>query len=168
MSKTWFISDPHFGHKSIIKLANRPFATVEEMDNTIINNINFKVKHDDILYCLGDFAHRVTVEKIIEYRKRINCHNIILIAGNHDRKILLDSSLYNLFTLVHPLGTLLQLNKKWVTCCHYPMLSWFRSRRGGIMLHGHSHEAKNNQKHRYNVCVENYNYEPITLEEILG
>ena len=36
MSKTWFISDMHFGHANIIKYEDRPFADTAAMDKELI------------------------------------------------------------------------------------------------------------------------------------
>lgn len=52
----WFIADPHFSHANIIKYCHRPFADVNEMDATLVENWNAKVKKDDVVWCLGDFA----------------------------------------------------------------------------------------------------------------
>lgn len=68
----WFTSDTHFGHTNIIEYCNRPFSCIEEMNGKIINNINSKVKHNDILYHLGDFSFR----NHKSYRERINCRQI--------------------------------------------------------------------------------------------
>ena len=51
MSKSFFIADTHFGHSEIMNYENRPFSSVEEMDNTIISNWNSVVSDNDkVLY----------------------------------------------------------------------------------------------------------------------
>ena len=50
----YFTSDLHLNHARIIELANRPFGSVEEMNDTIIGNINDTVGADDTLWVLGD------------------------------------------------------------------------------------------------------------------
>jgi calcineurin-like phosphoesterase family protein len=52
----FFTSDTHFNHKNIIKLCNRPFTSIEEMNEKIIENWNNIVKPEDIVWHLGDFA----------------------------------------------------------------------------------------------------------------
>ena len=78
----YYIADLHLGHKNIIRLSNRPFHSVEEMDQTIINNINKTIKPEDDLYILGDFAFK---SNGWEMAKRLN-GNITLLKGNLDFK----------------------------------------------------------------------------------
>ena len=54
----YFTSDLHLGHRNIIRLCNRPFATIEEMDETLIRNWNAKVTNGDTVYILGDFCYK--------------------------------------------------------------------------------------------------------------
>jgi calcineurin-like phosphoesterase family protein len=49
----WFTSDTHFHHKNIIKYCNRPYSSVEEMNNALIENWNKTVKQNDILHVFG-------------------------------------------------------------------------------------------------------------------
>jgi len=36
MPNSWFIADFHLGHSNIIRYCTRPFATIEEMDQAIL------------------------------------------------------------------------------------------------------------------------------------
>ena len=83
MEKTWFISDSHFSHKNIIDYCNRPFLSIEEMNDTLIYNWNKIVKNNDRVFMLGDFA-LCGKDKIIEIGQKLNGRKI-LILGNHDR-----------------------------------------------------------------------------------
>src|ERR1700740_2733163 len=56
MPDTWFTADFHLGHANIIRYCSRPFATVDEMDQAILERLNTCVKVHDILYFLGDFC----------------------------------------------------------------------------------------------------------------
>ncbi|MEJ7707010.1 MAG: hypothetical protein WKF82_06805 [Nocardioidaceae bacterium] len=52
----YFTSDTHFSHANIIRLCNRPFADVDEMDEAIIERWNATVTSADTVYHLGDVA----------------------------------------------------------------------------------------------------------------
>lgn len=54
----YFTSDTHFFHNNIIKACNRPFASVEEMNDGLIKNWNNTVSPKDTIYHLGDCALR--------------------------------------------------------------------------------------------------------------
>jgi len=52
----WFTSDEHFNHENILKLfVYRPFRSVDEMNTTIIQRHNARVKDNDVVFHLGDF-----------------------------------------------------------------------------------------------------------------
>lgn len=51
----YFTSDHHFGHEIIIKFTNRPFGSVEDMDQELIKRWNSGVNTYDKIYDLGNF-----------------------------------------------------------------------------------------------------------------
>ncbi len=82
MSKTWFTSDTHFGHANIIRYCGRPWATVEEMNEALIQNWNSVVAPEDTVWHLGDFAMGDR-KRIPAIRERLH-GRIHIVQGNHD------------------------------------------------------------------------------------
>ena len=163
----YFTSDLHLGHNAAIRMCERPFATVEEMNRTLIANINARVKQHDIIYILGDIAHRTPVEEVNQMIAQINGKKI-LIRGNHDKKY--DPSLFD------GIYDFLEVNFEGhsISLMHYPMEEWPKSRYGSLHLHGHQHnkpEYNREQKaqgiFRYDVGVDANGYCPVSWDEIL-
>ena len=50
MSKNFYISDLHFGHKNIIGFDSRPWNDLAEMEKGLINNWNNVVTKEDTTY----------------------------------------------------------------------------------------------------------------------
>ena len=79
----FFTSDLHLGHENCIRLCNRPFSSIEEMDEILIENWNHKVTGKDTVYILGDLIYR-SQKPPEEYLRRLRGKKH-LILGNHDR-----------------------------------------------------------------------------------
>ena len=54
----FFISDTHFGHANVLRLCDRPFETIEQMNEAIIGNWNRRVTGSDSVYIIGDMFFR--------------------------------------------------------------------------------------------------------------
>jgi len=135
-----FLSDLHLGHGNIIRLCERPFASVEEMDAALIENWNRKVKKEDVVYVLGDVVW--DKRKVAYYMEQLAGRKI-LITGNHDVGWAKREECQRYFELVAPYLEL-RLDGHPITLCHYPLLEWNFSReeekkRLGYLIHGHIH-----------------------------
>ena len=154
--KVWVCSDSHFAHKNICRgvtewrlpdgsipiSQTRDFNTIEQMNETIVNNINSVVGQDDVLIHLGDWSFS-GVENIKKFRDRILCKEIHLILGNHDTNIEKNrDNVQELFTSVSHYTKLIYKFKTFVLS-HYPIQSWDGLNKGHIQLHGHVHLPTN-------------------------
>ena len=83
----YYIADTHFGHANILKHDHRPFENTEEMDTTLINNWNERVKTNDDVYIIGDLCFRNADHPEEWYLKRLNGRKHLII-GNHDKALL--------------------------------------------------------------------------------
>lgn len=80
----YYIADCHFFHKGVIHFDNRPFKTVEEMNDIMIENWNNAVNDNDTVYILGDLTCGATQEQIDKLFATLK-GNKVLIKGNHDK-----------------------------------------------------------------------------------
>jgi calcineurin-like phosphoesterase family protein len=83
MPDVWFASDFHFGHENIIRFCNRPFESVREMDEILIENWNRVVKPGDRVWLPGDLCMG-KIQNTLQYISRLN-GNVVLMPGNHDK-----------------------------------------------------------------------------------
>lgn len=172
MQNTWFYSDPHLGHQGktsggIIKLAKRPFSSIDEMDATIISNINKRAMPNDVLYCLGDFS----MKDHNPYLERINCKTHILVPGNHDhtKRIKHGTLWHNFENLKHNGDRIikLKLDGQLIVLCHYKMATWDRSQYGTLHLYGHSHGNWPGDSQSCDVGLDCWDFQPVNLTEII-
>ncbi len=137
-TSVFFTSDTHFMHANIVEYCNRPFNTVDEMDEEIIKRWNKMVGEDDVVFHLGDFCFGS--EKSWRYLiSRLN-GMIYLVAGNHDKNITMD----HFVDVDQIMNIMVQGDDEMdddqrITLCHYPMISWYQSHRGAWQFFGHVH-----------------------------
>lgn len=79
----YFTSDWHLGHKRIIELSYRPFATVEEMNEWLIESANRDATEHDTLIFNGDIAMG-TIADTLPLFERVRARKVLK-PGNHDR-----------------------------------------------------------------------------------
>lgn len=189
-SHVFFISDPHLWHEAIIKFCNRPFNSVEEMNETIIRNWNNKVGKDDVVFCLGDFCFGGS-QKWNEVIDRLNGH-IHLIIGNHDMKNLRQGYMHK-FASVSFQQTI-YVGKQLIYLNHFPFLCYagsYRKDNPVWQIFGHLHsqdmyynieniddpEVKEILKkdfariqylmpYQYDVGVDKNNFTPLSFDEV--
>lgn len=185
MKNIYFTSDTHYGHSNIVKGTTkwegtvdrcRDFDTLEEHNETLIKSINSLVKHDDVLYHLGDWSFGGH-ENIKKFRDRLECREIHLVFGNHDQHIEPINSPYReLFTSCsHKLELNLKIDcmktnkfgKQLIFLSHYSHQVWNKSHHGAIHLFGHSHGTLKGIGKSMDVGVDTNNLYPYHLDEIL-
>ena len=185
MGKIFFTSDNHFGHERVIQFDGRPFSSVEEMDAEMIRRWNAKVGKGDLVYVLGDMIWKTRSDEAPKLIKSLN-GQIILIKGNHDR-FLHNAKAQNALAGIKDYDdicvTLEDGTKRRCILSHYFIPMYNGHRYQAIHLHGHSHftdeadievdiaERLNKQGFHteiYNVGCMYWNYEPVTLDEIIA
>lgn len=163
----WFTSDTHFCHKKVIEYSNRPFETVEEMDEALILMWNSVVRPNDTVWHLGDFAF-AKKDKIIEIAHRLNGHKN-LILGNHDRELKKYRYIEGAFESIQNYKEL-NINNEHIVMSHYAMRVWNKSHYGSMMLYGHSHGTSKPWGRSVDIGVDSkeisLDYRPYHLKEI--
>ncbi len=144
----YYIADLHFYHYNLLtKMDNRPFDSVEEMEDYIVERWNQKVRKNDEVIILGDlsFGNGPETQRVIE---RLN-GRLFLIKGNHDHRYLDDKNFDpSCFGWIKDYAELRDNNRK-VVLSHYPICFYngqYRRTEHGLpttyMLYGHVHNTR--------------------------
>lgn len=180
MPKKFYIADWHYGHTSALSFDNRPFKTIGEMNDALVERWNEVVSPGDCVYVLGDMfwcksSDAVPVLKSLHGEK-------FLIKGNHDRSN--DSSFCKQFVKIDEYMEVSDGERK-IVLCHYPIPCFKNHFYGWYHLHGHVHNSfeHNMMQHDKFLMRELYgkqclmynvgammpwmDYTPRTLEEII-
>lgn len=192
MSEVFFISDTHFGHERILELGNgRPFRSISEHDEKIVENWNSVVSPNDTVYHLGDVAlggvQNLEILKVLNGRK-------LLVPGNHDRlfsglkknyreknrpfyEAAFDEILPEILTIQEArLGGDVRIS-------HFPAFQdsfvefdkyeRFRPEDNGVpLIHGHTHQSSveslsGNGTPQVSIGVDAWNFTPVNYEQIV-
>jgi len=168
----WFISDHHLWHFNIIQYANRPFKTLIEMHEALLDWHNELVKPQDHVSFLGDVTLKrggsIDRKMFTDEIRKYNGHKRLYL-GNHDH-----------FPAKVYLEVFEKLYATWRTedkllFSHIPI----HPRSLGTAkanVHGHIHSnpdydavVQNDRIIPYiNVCVEAVNYHPVHKDELLS
>ncbi len=167
MSNIFLISDTHFSHEGVTKFLNkdgtklRPFDTVEQMDEYMVEKWNEVVTSKDKVYHLGDVTMK---HQHLNILSRLNGKKV-LIKGNHDIFKLSQYSKY--FYDVRGYHVLDGIIMSHIPI-HSDSIERFRAN-----IHGHLHSNRVMKDglidNRYfNVSVEQISYQPIPFEVVNG
>ena len=158
MSRVFFTSDWHFGHRSILKY--RDFDSIEEHDDTFIYNFNRVVGKRDIVFFMGDIAFS---EEGLEKLKRLrHCQKKVFYLGNHDT--LPTEKYLEYFDEVHAIRS---YKNFWLSHC--PIHSQeMRKRIGNIHGHLHASVLDDSRRQYFDVSPEKHKFEMVDFEDIKG
>ena len=181
----FFTSDTHFGHQRIIELCNRPFSSVEEMNEVMIERWNTVVKPDDVVIHLGDVALGKIAETL-PLIGRLNGYKV-LVPGNHDRVFSGEKPRIRERFTPEYLKVFQKIQKEtvWVSkddkpyalASHFPYsgdstgIDRHADKRpldnGLPLIHGHVHDSWKHNGRMFNVGVDVNNFFPVSEDEIV-
>lgn len=159
----FFTADEHYGHKNAIKHSSRPFSSVDEMNDALINNHNLVVGAKDTVVHCGDFTLIGNYQRVSDqFISKLNGNHIFL-RGSHDE------------WLKRSMDAPFILERKWqlkkesyfIVACHYAMRTWRKSHYNSWHVYGHSHGSLESFGKSYDVGVDNNDYYPVSLEQLV-
>jgi len=152
----FFTADPHFDGGDILRYENRPFNSVEQMNEAIVNKWNELVTDKDEVYLVGDVGNP-------EYIARLKGKKY-LIKGNHDT---LSNEEYRRLGFAEVYDKPIIYNEFWMVS-HEPMYVNRNMPYANIYGHVHNNPAYNTVSARgYCVSMDRTDFAPVDFEQIM-
>ena len=175
----WYTSDQHYGHANIIEFCGRPQKDVSDMNEDMVYRYNSVVKPEDTVMLLGDLCMGKLADSL-RYVEKLNGVKTLL-CGNHDKMFgtapgsdkrkrceapYFDAGISEILY-----GQVTTTIDRWaVTLCHFPRVgdttfkdrySEHRPKRGGILLHGHTHGRWRTKEEMIDVGCDSWGGYPV-------
>ena len=188
-AKCWFTSDQHFNHANVMNFCNRPWSDVKEMNTALTDNWNEVVGEKDVVFVLGDFCWKKDCWEVKKKLSELKGSHIFIVLGNHDNKdqfkkvdkrveVISDTAMIFISGIDEDKPS----REYEFMVSHFPLATWPHFRRGTINLHGHIHSGPRSRSDvdrpgfdlilknglTYDVGVDNNNYYPVEIREILN
>ena len=188
-SRTWWTADMHLGHRRIIELAHRPFGSLDEMNETIIQRWNAVVSDVDTVWVLGDVAMG-PIDESLAMCARLKGRKV-LVCGNHDRawsgyygkrekqaawveRYRVDGGFAEILDSVATVD-LPGLSTP-VSVCHFPYegdshgedryVEYRPVDNGDWLIHGHVHDSWQVRGRQINVGVDVWDFTPVATQAL--
>jgi len=164
MRNIWFVSDTHFNHDNILMFSDlsgkpvRTFNSVEDMNETMIDNWNSRVVAGDKVYHLGDVFFG-SKEKFRSLWPRLNGQKRLVVGNHDDIKYLAKGGF---FSKLH----MWRLFKEHGFVCTHVPIKEENFGKAKLNLHGHTHERGSPEGPYLSCCEEMTNYKPLHIDEI--
>jgi calcineurin-like phosphoesterase family protein len=160
--RVFFTSDLHLGHTNIIRLCNRPFMSLPEMNKVLIDNWCKTVSEHDLVIITGDlvWGGAQLWERFLQELPGQK----ILIIGNHDLKCKLEKVEHHFLAIREQVE--FKIGSERIFACHYPIPDFPGRYHGVKHIFGHIHEKdfKYASPLHYNLSVERNGYAPISYK----
>lgn len=160
----YLAADLHFDHAEVLDYTDRPFASVGEMNDRLLDNWNRVVDPDDEVIYLGDLVVPSEPTTVRRWLRRLNSE-ITFIVGDHDEGVRRTNAVSARREYRFEAG-----GYRFV-CIHDPAEA--PAERNGWLVHGHHHDMRPDEfpfvdpeTRRINVSVELTGYEPVSVAEL--
>ncbi|TXM73728.1 metallophosphoesterase [Methylobacterium sp. WL69] len=170
MPRTLLTADSHFGHKSVLSPRfnnQRPFASIDAHDEALIAAWNAVVRPDDIVWHLGDFAHKCSPNHAASVFSRLRGKKF-LVRGNHDQglgdRLPWDGPVVDVMRVQVQDPGMVAPQQVWIS--HYAHRVWPGMHRGHLHLYGHSHGSLPGSRNSLDVGVDCWEWAPVRLTDI--
>jgi len=159
----WFTSDLHLNHHNIIEYCKRPFESTKHMNEQLVQRWNEKILDSDTVYVVGDMflGDHTSAARLI---RDLRGHKV-LISGNHDRspRTMKECG----FAEVFQRKCVNLSDGRRALLCHKPLPDSVIGAYD-MQVHGHRHSGPITSGRRINVCVDLWEYTPISEPELCG
>lgn len=170
VKKVWLTSDLHLGHNRSFVYAARGFATVEEMNEKIIENLQAVISEYDDLYILGDLTLGSLLNSLPLLRRIPGRVHVVI--GNHDTDNRI--SIYRHLGWDVRFANVIKYDKHSFFLSHYPTSTANPGENklslATINLYGHTHQTESwtpDKPFSYHVGMDSHDCKPVLLSDII-